>query len=136
MTNILSDKALAYLKEEHFAVLSTVNKDGSPQIATMWYLVDEDGTIVMNSIAHLQKVKNIRRDPRIAFCVQEGQRYVSLSGTIELIEDQEVVRRDILRLTKRYIKDDETREQYVASFLKQSRVALYLRAKKGNEAYL
>lgn len=133
MATVLSDKAWAFLKEKHFAVLGTLNKDGSPQLTTMWYLVDDDGTILMNTQAHLQKVKNIRRDPRIALCVQDGSRYVNLSGTVEVIEDQEVVQRNLVRLVQRYIKDGATREQYIATFQKQPRVTLRLRGEKGTE---
>jgi PPOX class probable F420-dependent enzyme len=78
MTNILSDWAKKLLREEHFAVLSTLNKDGSSHLTTMWYLLENDGTIVMSTPSHLQKVKNLRRDPRIAICVEDGNRYVSL----------------------------------------------------------
>jgi len=130
MVAVLSDKAQAFLKEEHFAVLCTFNKDGSSLLTPMWYLFDDDGTIIMNTQVHLQKAKNVRRDPRIAICVEDGPRYVSINGTVDVIEDQEIVRRDIERLVERYIKDEETRRQYIATFVQQQRVALHLRAEK------
>ena len=34
----LSEKARAFLNEQRFAVLATLNADGSAQQTTMWYL--------------------------------------------------------------------------------------------------
>ncbi len=41
----LSEKARAYLQELRFAVLATINHDGTPQLTTMWYLLEDDLTI-------------------------------------------------------------------------------------------
>ena len=95
MTSGLSDWAKEFLRGDHFAVLSTLNKDGSSQLTTMWYALENDGTIVMSTPSHLQKVKNLRRDPRIAICVEDGNRYVSLYGTVTISEDQTIVLQDI-----------------------------------------
>jgi hypothetical protein len=46
MTNILSDWAREFLREDHVAVGSTLNKDGSPFVTTIWYLLQEDGTVI------------------------------------------------------------------------------------------
>jgi len=50
MARALSEKARALLQERRFAVLGTINKDGSPQLTTMWYLLDGD-VILMNTKA-------------------------------------------------------------------------------------
>jgi|SRR5438876_10041709 len=133
MTSILSDWAKEFLREEHFAVLSTLNKDGSSQLTTMWYMFENDGTIVLSTPSHLQKVKNLRRDPRIAICVQDGNRYVSLYGTVTISEDQTIVRQDIQRLTERYIQDEATRQQSIAALVQESRVALRFTPEKVTE---
>jgi PPOX class probable F420-dependent enzyme len=135
MAVVLSDKAQTFLKEEHFAVLSTINKNGSSLLTPMWYVFDDDGTIIMNSQVRLQKVKNIRRDPRITVCVEDGTGYVSINGTVELIEDQEVIRRDIELMVKHYIKDETTWQQSIAAFASQPRVALHLKGEKSKEMF-
>jgi len=135
MATPLSDKALAFLNEKHFAVLNTINKDGTSQLTNMWYLLDDDGTIVMNTQVHLQKVKNIRRDPRIAICIADGPRYVSINGTVAMIEDQAIIRRDLDHLIRRYIEDEQTRQRYTAIFTQQHRVALHLACEKVNEYF-
>lgn len=44
MTNRLSDWARAFLREDHVAVVSTLNTDGSPPITTIWYVLQEDAS--------------------------------------------------------------------------------------------
>lgn len=135
MGAVLSDRAQAFLQEVHFAVLSTINKDGTPQLTTMWYLLDDDGRIVMNTQVHLQKAKNLRRDPRVALCIQDGSRSVSINGTIEISDDQETIRRDLRRLVERYKQDEETRQEYIAIYTQQQRIALRLRCEKVSEFF-
>jgi PPOX class probable F420-dependent enzyme len=134
MTSMLSDWAKEVLREYHFAVVSTPNTDGSSHLTTMWYLLEHDGTIVMSTPGHLRKVKNLRRDPRIAICVPDGNRYASLYGTVTISEDQTIVRQDIERLVERYIQSDEaTRQQTIAALVQQSRVSLRLTPDKVTE---
>src|SRR6266571_3276030 len=90
----LSDKAQAYLQELRFAVLATINQDGTPQLTTMWYLLENDGTITMNTKVGRAKERNMRRAPRISVCVEDGYTYVTLSGKVEMIDDPEIAQRD------------------------------------------
>src|ERR1700730_676842 len=89
----LSEKARAFLQERRFAVLGTLNADGSPQLTTMWYLLEGD-TIVMNTMIGRIKDRNLRRDPRISLCVPDGYNYVTIAGTAELIDDSEIAQHD------------------------------------------
>src|SRR5207249_4043184 len=67
----LSERARAYLNELRFAVLGTINRDGTPQLTTMWYLLEGD-IIVMNTKVGRAKERNMRRDPRISVCIADG----------------------------------------------------------------
>jgi PPOX class probable F420-dependent enzyme len=133
MANILSDWAREFLREDHVAVVGTLNKDGSPHLTTMWYLLMDDGTLIMNTPGRNQKVKNMRRDPRIALCVGDGARSVSLYGTVTISEDQTLVQQDLERLVERYVKDEGIRPQVIATFIQQSRVALHFKPSKATE---
>ncbi|HEX7736746.1 MAG TPA: PPOX class F420-dependent oxidoreductase, partial [Ktedonobacteraceae bacterium] len=77
-----------FLNEKRFAVLATTNADGTVQQTTMWYLLDGN-TIMMNTKAGRVKDRNLRRDPRISICIEGGYNYLTISGSVELIEDQE-----------------------------------------------
>lgn len=133
MTGMLSDWAREFLHEDHVGVVSTLNKDGSPFVTTIWYLLQEDGTLIMSTPGRTQKVKNLRRDPRIALCVGIGARSVSLYGTVTISEDQNVVRRDLEHLVARYLKEETARAPALAYFLQQGPVALHVKPVKVTE---
>lgn len=133
MTSILSDWAREFLREDHVAVVSTLNTDGSPQVTTIWYLFREDGTLIMNTPGRTQKVKNLRRDPRIALCVGDEGRSVGLYGTVTISSDQNVIRQDLEQLIARYIKEEAARAPALAFFLQQGRVALHVKPVKVTE---
>ena len=122
----LSEKARAFLNEKHFAVLATINTDGTPQLTTMWYLLEGD-TIVMNTKAGRIKERNMRRDPRIAICVEDGYNYVTISGNVEMIDDPEIAQRDIYRLAVRYDGEEAARQKVADQFSKERRVTLHLK---------
>ena len=122
----LSEKARAFLNEKRFAVLATINSDSTPQLTTMWYLLEGD-TIVMNTKAGRIKERNMRRDPRIAICVEDGYNYVTISGTVEMIDDPEIAQRDIYRLAVRYDGEEAARQKVADQFSKERRVTLHLK---------
>jgi len=133
MTSTLSPWAQQFLREDHVAVVSTLNKDGSPFVTTIWYLLQEDGTLIMNTPGRTQKVKNLRRDPRIALCVGDEMRSVSLYGTVTISSDQNVVRRDLERLSVRSLKEETARAPALVLFLQQRRMALHVKPVKVTE---
>jgi PPOX class probable F420-dependent enzyme len=126
MTAKLSERARAFLQEPRFAVLGTINKDGSPQITTMWYLLEGD-TIVMNTKAGRTKERNMRRDPRISVCVPDGYDYVTITGRVEMIDDPQIAQHDIFRLAIRYDGIESAKQQMEEQFSKETRVSLRLK---------
>ncbi len=133
MTKVLSKSAEAFLRGDHVAVVGTLNRDESPHLTTIWYWLADDGTVVMSTPSGTQKVKNLRRDPRIAVCVGDAARSVSLYGVVSIIEDQAVIRQDLERLVERYVKDESIRPRALETFSQQSRVALHFKPDKVTE---
>jgi PPOX class probable F420-dependent enzyme len=90
MTIELSEKARGLLTGKNFANVATVRKDGSPQVTPIW--VDFDGThIIMNSEVKRAKVKNLKRDPRVAVSVFDQENpyvYVQISGRVVEITEK------------------------------------------------
>jgi PPOX class probable F420-dependent enzyme len=112
----------AFLDEKRFAVLATVDTDGSIQQTVMWYeLVDDH--ILMNTARGRVKDRNLRRDRRLSICVEDGYRYVTLGGTVELIDEQQTAQADIARLAVRY-HGPEQGAAMAADFAKQQRATL------------
>jgi len=133
MTSTLSDWAREFLREDHVAVVSTLNTDGSPQITTIWYLLQEDDTLIMSTPGRTQKVKNLRRDPRLAVCVGDERRSVSIYGMVTISSDPNVIRRDLEHLTARYVKEETARVPTLSLFLQEGRVALHVKPIKVTE---
>jgi len=126
MTVVLSEKAREFLHGRHFAALATINTDCTPQLTAMWYLLEDD-TIVMNTKVKRTKERNMRRDPRVSVCILEGYSYVTASGRVEMIDDQEIAHKDIYRLAVRYNGEEEARRQMQEQFSKEQRVTLRLK---------
>ena len=61
--------ARALLTAGHLAHLGTVNPDGSPQVSIVWVGLDGD-EIVFAHLGEGQKIKNLRRDPRVVLSVE------------------------------------------------------------------
>lgn len=90
------DRAARQLIASTPATLVTVNRDGSPQVSLVWMVVQEaaDGGDEMVT-AHLQehqKVRNIRRDSRVAVTFASTDRsgpqtpYLSIKGRARIEE--------------------------------------------------
>ena len=52
--------------------LTTLNRDGSPQVTVVWVGIEND-EFVMAHLAMHHKVKNIRRDPRVAMSLLDDK---------------------------------------------------------------
>jgi PPOX class probable F420-dependent enzyme len=86
-----AEEVATFLAEPRNGVLSTLERDGSPHAAAMWFVFHGDD-ISMWTYAKSQKAVNLRRDPRCALHVEDGLAYNELRGVLiqgraELIED-------------------------------------------------
>jgi PPOX class probable F420-dependent enzyme len=95
LIRMTSAEVRAYLREMKQLTVATLLPDGSPHLVAMSFaLVDGAPTFV--SYAKSQKVRNLRRDPRMSILASSGERYadyrgVQMTGTGELVEDTEAV---------------------------------------------
>ena len=88
-------------------VVATTRADGAPHVVPVWYRWDGLDVRVWTDEKRLW-VRNLRRDPRIAFSVQETKPpfgAVTMRGVAELrtadADDE------IRRITRRYLAEDE-----------------------------
>ncbi len=110
----------------HFAVVATLDPDGSVHHAVAWYLL-RDGTLVLNSREGRRWPGNLLRDPRVSVAVEDGYRWVTLRGTVEVIDDQARAQADIAEMARRYHADDPAHaEEQVRMFREQRRVTFEL----------
>jgi PPOX class probable F420-dependent enzyme len=72
------------------AFVSTIGPRGEPQTTPLWFL-HEDGEVRISLVEGRQKLRNLRRDPRISVVIVDPSRptrYVELRGRIdELVVD-------------------------------------------------
>lgn len=126
-TTSLSQRVRTFLDANRFASLATVDPDGSPRQAVTWYRLDGDD-IVVNSKAGRRWPFNLERDPRVSLAVgdqSDGYRWVGLTGTATLIDDQPTAQADIAEMARRYHADDPAKAERLVhdQFGKQRRVS-------------
>jgi PPOX class probable F420-dependent enzyme len=85
---LADDRIQRYLATKEVVVLATLGADGAPHGMAMWFLHTPDA-ILMLTVADLQKVRDLRRDPRVAVVAEsvvEGRpRGVSIRGRAEIL---------------------------------------------------
>jgi len=111
----------AFLDEPRFAVLGTLNEDGSAHLTVIWYGRRDEEPIV-NTTAPRKKAANIGRDPRVSLLVGESDRYVRLDGTARIIATGDAALRDIHDLAVRYDGETAAEKQTREVWSKQERV--------------
>lgn len=99
----LTDDLLDLLQGASTCYVATSMADGSPQVTQTW--VDTDGEhVLVNSVQTHLKVRNLRRDPRVAVAVSDPanpSRYVQIRGRVLEITTEGAVDH-IEKLAQRY----------------------------------
>ncbi|MEX0665802.1 MAG: PPOX class F420-dependent oxidoreductase [Acidimicrobiia bacterium] len=88
----MPESARSLLESGQLAHLVTVNADGSPQLSVVWVGLDGD-EIVLGHLGSGQKLRNIRRDPRVVLSVEGTEvqppglkQYLIVHGTARITE--------------------------------------------------
>jgi PPOX class probable F420-dependent enzyme len=71
MSQLADPKIQRFLDTKEIVVLATTNPDGAPLATAMWFLHDP-ASVTMISVVNLQKVRNLRRDPRVSLVAEAG----------------------------------------------------------------
>jgi PPOX class probable F420-dependent enzyme len=88
----LSDDAIELLASAAVATVATLDPDGAPHLSSAWICVEDD-EVVFGTLEDQRKLRNIRRDPRIALTVHSERinvwglrEYLVLNGTARITE--------------------------------------------------
>ena len=88
----IPEAARELLESDAVAYVVTLNEDGSPQVTAAWVGIDED-EIVLATIPDQRKLRNLRRDARIALSVPTTRvnewgllEYLVIYGTARVTE--------------------------------------------------
>ncbi len=107
MATLNDSEVSKLLSEPNYAVVSTLNPDGSI-LSTIVWISDEDGTVAVNSAKGRRWPTNLERDPRITALVYEAgnpYNYVEIRGRATGSTDG--ADEHINALTRKYINQDE-----------------------------
>jgi PPOX class probable F420-dependent enzyme len=102
---LADDRIQRYLGNKEVVVLATLGADGAPHGMAMWFLHTPDA-ILMLTVADLQKVRDLRRDPRVAMVAESvvdgSPRGVSVRGRAEILDDSPERRAFVEAFLSRY----------------------------------
>ena len=89
------DEVRVYLDAQRILNVATIGPSGHPHLVAMWYAF-VDGQLAFWTFAKSQKIRNLRRDPKLTGLVESGERYgelrgVELVGTGRIVEDEAMV---------------------------------------------
>lgn len=115
-------KAEAFLKGTHFAKIATVKKDGSPHVTPIWYMY-EGGKLIVNTTTDRVKFRNIQRDPRVSFLIDDGYPYLMVLGNARVATERDA-NKDIETLAIRYTGVEAGKKSTRERYWKQPRVSL------------
>ncbi|KAA8884527.1 PPOX class F420-dependent oxidoreductase [Nocardia colli] len=103
MVGELPEHVRNMLDGKNFAVVATVNADGSPHTSVIWVDRDDDA-LVFSTTAQRRKGRNLARDPRVSVTVLDSEdpyRAIDLAGTAELVADPG--KQLPVRLSRKYV---------------------------------
>jgi PPOX class probable F420-dependent enzyme len=88
----LPQSARGLIESGALAHLVTLNPDGSPQISCVWVGIDA-GELVSGHLGDRQKLRNVRRDPRVALSLEGAEvqppglkQYLVIHGRARLVD--------------------------------------------------
>jgi len=98
--SLSDDEVWDFLEIEEVGILTTLRSDGMPVPVPVWFAADRP-VIYVAGPPMTAKFRRVRRDPRVAFLVETGRRWVELKavmihGTARVVPDPDWGRVDEL----------------------------------------
>lgn len=108
-----SDEVRAFLGHgTRTGKLATVGADGGPHVMPVWFVLDGD-ELVFTTAARSVKGRNLRRDPRVAFVVDDQAppfAFVHIRGRVTISEDPDELLRLATAIGARYMGTERAEE--------------------------
>ena len=124
----LSERVREFLQAQLYPTLATSGDDGTPHQAVIWYRLEPDDRILVNSRSPRRWPAELVEGRRasLAFTdLEDPMRWVGVQCVVEtVVDDVPTAREDIVALAVRY---DEADDESVASFRTQERISFRLR---------
>jgi PPOX class probable F420-dependent enzyme len=112
VTKQITEPVALLFQGKNFAFVSTLMKDGSPQITPTWVDIEKNNeySILVNTAEGRIKHKNLLRDPRLAISVVNGSNpyeMVTIRGKVTEQITQDAAEEHIDKLAKKYLGVDK-----------------------------
>jgi hypothetical protein len=124
----LPDHVREFLAKPLYAAISTVGAGRAPHQAVIWYRLEPDGRVLVNSRMPRRWPEELQRERQasLAFIdLDDPLRWVGLQCVVEtVVDDVDQARDDIVALSVRYGEEDE---DSTAAFRSQQRISFRLR---------
>ncbi|WP_267494982.1 PPOX class F420-dependent oxidoreductase [Cellulosimicrobium marinum] len=105
----LNPEQRVFVTERHLATLTTLRADGTPHVVPVAFTWDDEaGVVRITCNRGSVKARNARRVgaegalPRAAVCQVDGGRWITLEGTVEVVEDEAEIADAVERYGRRY----------------------------------
>src|SRR6185436_14619829 len=118
------DEAWAVVTASHTGIFTSLRRDGVPIALPVWFAV-LDRRIYVSGPVTVKRLLRVRRDPRVSFLVESGERWaelraVHLTGQARIVTEPELLEKVKLLLDDKYgpyrtdrsQMPDATREYY------------------------
>lgn len=98
-----------FLKSQKVLRLATIGKGKTPHIVPVWYIYSSK-KIYIGTNTRTQKVKNLKKNKRVAFCIDEGINAPNIfgingKGDANLILEKTRVKKIATKILLRYFKN-------------------------------
>jgi PPOX class probable F420-dependent enzyme len=120
------DEARAVIAEQHHAVLTTLRRDGTPQMSPVAATIDGQGRVLVSTRRTAFKVRNLRRDPRAWLCVLPDGfygRWIQVGGSVRIVELPEAMK-GLVDYYRRVSGEHPDWDDYRAAMERDQRVLL------------
>lgn len=105
----MPEAARRFLDAARIATISTIDPDGAPHQAVVWYALEGDDLLI-NSRRGRHWPRNLERDGRISVAVPDTNgtdHWVGIKGTAAFLRDGEAAVADIQAMARRYGGDPD-----------------------------
>lgn len=107
-------KSREFLKSQKILRLATIDPSGNPHIVPVWYMYTNNKFYVGTNTG-TEKAKNIKKNPRVSFCIDTGVRSPDIFGVMGIGRARLILKTEIVEsLAKKILR------RYFASLKNQS----------------
>jgi PPOX class probable F420-dependent enzyme len=127
------EQALQAARDRNHSVLTTIKRDGKPQLSNVLHAVGDDGVIRISTTADRAKYANLRRNPWAALHVDGADfwSYAVLEGDVELSDvaatPDDATVEELVELYRSLQGEHDDWDDYRAAMVAERRVVVRIR---------